>query len=48
MEKIKKIFTFVAVIVFITVALFRFMYSDIKHIEDTNCKDNYKLQILKS
>lgn len=46
MEKIKKILMFVAVVVFAVVAVFWFMDSDIKHIEDTNGEDNYKLQTI--
>lgn len=46
MEKIKKILMFVAIVVFAVVAVFWFMDSDIKHIEDTNGEDNYKLQTI--
>lgn len=45
-EKLKKILTTVAVVVFVGVAAVWLLQSDVKHIEDTNGEDNYKLQTI--
>lgn len=45
-EKIKKLLTSVAVVIFVAVALIWLMGSDLEHIEDTNGEDIYTLQTI--